>query len=185
MGYKEEIKKVIREFNALKETVRAKIDDINKSEKYAVDYKRVLAEQAKQECRATQEALCKKVTDIIESAKNEWLKGKAAAEKDQSFDVKLSNTLKILETVGDSMTVQELQVLVAPFKEDYYTMKILRKMFLKGNLKGVGEIFGIDNIDHNVSALDELQRNISYVFNRDIEQADTMRLLITLEMMKE
>lgn len=185
MGYIKEIKVVIREFNELRDSVKDKMETIRKEEKYSDDYKQTLLDNEKKSCRAIQEELSSKAIKIIEDAKNQLLKGKKVGVKDQAFDVKLSNALELLKTVGDSMTQEELMELVEPFRQDYYTMNLLRKIFVKGDIKGIQEIFGIDNIDHNVSALDELMMKVNQIFNKDIDQADTMRLLITLEMMKE
>lgn len=181
----EDIRKIIKEFNALREATKGKTASIMNDERYSDDFKRNLIAQEKQACKAIQEELISKAKKITEDAKNEQLKGKTVGTRDQAFDMKLSNVLQLLKTIGDSMTLEELTELVEPFRQDYYTMNLLRKVFVKGNIKGVMEIFGVDKIDHNVSAMDELMKHLSQEFNRDIEQADTMRLLITLEIMKE
>lgn len=183
MNYKEQLKGIIRKFNTLKEELKGKITEVRESEKYAVDYKETLVANLKQEYHLLQEQLANEALEVITAAKNEWLKGKGSIEKNQAFDIKLSNTISILTTIGEDMTVEELQELVLPFKEDYHTMKILRKLFLKGGIKGVNEIFGIDNIDHNIVILDDLQRNISHVLSGDLEQANTLSLVIAIDMM--
>jgi mRNA-degrading endonuclease YafQ of YafQ-DinJ toxin-antitoxin module len=181
----EEIRKIIREFNALRDSMKEKTASIMSDERYSDDFKRSLIAQEKQNCKAIQDALISKAKKITEDAKNEQLKGKTVGTRDQAFDIKLSNALQLLKTIGDSMTPEELTELVEPFRQDYHTMNLLRRVFVKGNIQGVTEIFGIDRIDHNVSAMDEIMKHLSQEFNRDIEQADTMRLLITLEIMKE
>ena len=185
MGYINQIKAVITEFNQLKDWFTEQKEAIRKDERYSDGYKQTLMDMRKKDCWTTQEELSSRVIKIIEDAKNEILKGKKVGARDQAFDVKLSNALELLKTIGDSMTQEELMELVEPFKQDYYTMNLLRKVFVKGDIKGIQEIFGIDNIDHNVSALDELMKSINQVFRGDIEKADTMRLSITLKMMKE
>ena len=80
------------------------------------------------------------------------------------------------------MNVEELQELVNPFKDDYQTMKILRRIFVKGDLKGIQEIFGIDKIDHNISMLNDLEKRIVNTFSGDIMKANTMALSIALEL---
>ncbi|GLB33038.1 hypothetical protein LAD12857_49610 [Lacrimispora amygdalina] len=181
----EEIRKIIKEFNALRDNMKEKTASIMEDERYSIDFKRTLIEQEKYACKAIQVELISKAKKITEDAKNELLKGKTVGARDQAFDMKLSNVLQLLKTIGDSMTLEELTELVEPFRQDYYTMNLLRKVFVKGNIKGVMEIFGVDKIDHNVSAMDELMKHLSQEFNRDIEKADTMRLLITLEIMKK
>lgn len=181
----EEIRKIIREFNALRDSMKEKAASIMQDERYSDDFKRSLIAEEKQACKAIQDELISKAKKITEDAKNDQLKGKTVGARDQAFDIKLSNALQLLKTIGDSMTLEELTELVEPFRQDYHTMNLLRKVFVKGNIQGVMEIFGIDRIDHNVSTMDEVMRNLSQEFNRDIEQADTMRLLITLEIMKE
>lgn len=181
----EEIRKIIKEFTALREAMKGKTASIMKDERYSDEFKRSLIAQEKQACKAIQEELISKAKKITEDAKNEQLKGKTVGARDQAFDIKLSNALQLLKTIGDSMTLEELTELVEPFRQDYHTMHLLRRVFVKGNIQGVNEIFGIDRIDHNVSAMDEVMKSLSQEFNRDIDQADTMRLLITLELMKE
>lgn len=181
----EEIRKIIREFNALRDSMKEKTASIMKDERYSDDFKRSLIAQEKQACKVIQDELISKAKKITEDAKNEQLKGKTVGTRDQAFDIKLSNALQLLKTIGDSMTLEELTELVEPFRRDYHTMNLLRRVFVKGNIQGVTEIFGIDRIDHNVSAMDEVMKNLSQEFNRDIDQTDTMRLLITLEIMKE
>lgn len=185
MGYKEQLKKVIQQFNLLKETTTNQIKAIRNSANYTNEYKDQLIREVKANTIKQQEIITKEAREIIEAARNEILNGKTAAEKDQSFDLKLNNALKILEMVGADMTIEELQNLVEPFKEDYHTMKILRSIFLKGNIKGVNEIFGFDTIDHRVSKLDELDRYVSQTFKGDIETSNTMKILICLDMMVE
>ena len=185
MGYKEQLKKVIQQFNQLKDTAVTTIKSVRESNNFTAEYKDELIKVAKQDCVEQQDKLTKEALVIIEAARNEILKGKTAAEKDQSFDLKLSNALKIIGIVGPNMTVEELRTLIEPFQEDYHTMKILRNIFLKGGIKGVDEIFGYDTIDHNVSKLDELERYINQIFRGDIETTNTMKLSICLDMMIE
>jgi len=183
MGYKAKLKNIIQQFNQLKETAMNQIKAIRESQNYTSEYKDQLISIAKEDTIKHQNSIAKEALEIIEAAKNEILKGKTAAEKDQSFDLKLNNALKVLEMVGSDMTIEDLKNLIDPFKEDYHTMKILRSIFIKGGIKGIDEIFGCDTIDHRVSKLDELDRYIEQTFNGDIEIVNTMKLSICLDMM--
>ncbi len=49
--------------------------------------------------------LISKAKKVTENAKNELLKGKMVGARDQTFDIKLSNVLQLLKTIGDSMTL--------------------------------------------------------------------------------
>ncbi|MDU1412695.1 MAG: hypothetical protein E6929_07765 [Clostridium sp.] len=182
MNYKEQLKAVFNKFIHLKNNIEVTIKAINADERYASDYKNNLIETEKRNAQVQQQELSKEAVGIILNAKNELLKGKKSMEKDQAFDIKLSNTLKIIESIGQDMNVEELQELVNPFKDDYQTMKILRRIFVKGDLKGIQEIFGIDKIDHNISMLNDLEKRIVNTFSGDIMKANTMALSIALEL---
>ena len=185
MGYKEKLKQILNQFNLLKDTLKKKIDEISKSDKYSEEYKIQLINQAKEEVKATQDQLTKEAMKVIEDAKNKILGEKATVNKDQSFDLKLNNTLKILEMIGADLNLEELNALIQPFKDDYYTMKILRVIFVKGGMKGINEIFGYDTIDSRLQSLDELGRTISHVFFGDIESANTLQVSIALNYINE
>lgn len=185
MGFKEKLKNILKEFNELKSDLRTEINDINKSNMYSEEYKLELIKKAKQKAMLSQDELKGKALKIIEIAKQELLNKKGTMNKDNTFEVKLSNALKVLETIGADMTVEELEELVKPFCNDYYTMKMLRRIFSKYNLKGIQEIFGIDVIDHNLSSLESLEKDLSNILTSDIEKANIMKLIISIEMMDE
>lgn len=185
MNYKDKLKAILKQFNELKESTLAKSREIRNSDKYTDDYKRELIEGIKRECIKYQEDLCNQAIEIISNAKNELLKRKTAVNRDQAFDIKLNNTLSILNSVGKDMNVKELEELINPFKEDYFTMKILRRVFVSNELRGITEIFGFDTIDHNVGALEKLEREINKVLTGDIEQSNIMKLIIAIDMLKE
>ena len=60
-----------------------------------------------------------------------------------------------------------------------------RKIFVKNNLEGIQEIFGVDNIDHNINIIESLEKDISYVFTSDLENANSMKLSIAIEMIQD
>lgn len=185
MGYKDQLKQILTQFNLLKDTLKKKIDEISLSQKYSEEYKIQLINEAKEEIKGTQEQLTNEALRVIEEAKNGILGEKTNASKDQSFDLKLNNTLKILEMVGADLDIEELNSLVQPFKADYYTMKILRVIFAKGMINGINEIFGYDNIDSRIQVLDDLGRTISHTFFGDIENANTLSVSIALNYISE
>lgn len=185
MGYKEQLKQILSKFNALKNTVKKKIDDINQSDRYSQEYKAQLIQQAKDEAKAMQDQLTKDALKIIDDAKNKILGERTEVSKDQAYDLKLSNVLKILEMVGADMTVEELKDLVQPFEADYNTMKILRTIFAKGGMKGINEIFGYDTVDSRIRMLDELRDTISHAFFGDIDNADTLLVSVSLNYISE
>lgn len=185
MSKKSELKNVLKEFNELKSNLRTEITGINKSNMYSDEYKLELIKKAKQKAMFSQDELKVRALKIIEIAKQELLNKKGTMNKDNTFEVKLSNALKVLETIGADMTIEELKELVKPFCNDYYTMKMLRRIFSKYNLKGIQEIFGIDVIDHNLSSLESLEKDLSNILTSDIEKANIMKLIISIEMMDE
>lgn len=182
MGYTQQLKTLLEKFNQLKETTVNQIKFIRESNQYTLEYQEQLIRQVKEETKQKQEQLSNEAIEIIENARNEILKDKTAAEKDQSFDLKLNNALKVLEMVGADMPVDELKVLMDPFKEDYHTMKILRQIFLKNGIKGIDEIFGYDTIDSRVESWNNLRNLVNQIFNGDIETANTMKINILLNM---
>lgn len=182
MRYVQQLKELLEKFNQLRENTINQIKFIRESNQYTLEYQQQLIRQVKAETKQEQEQLNKEAIEIIENARNEILKGKTSAEKDQSFDLKLNNTLKVLEMVGADMPVEELRVLIDPFKEDYHTMKILRRIFLRNGMKGIDEIFGYDTIDSRVESWDNLRNLVNQVFNSNIETANTMKISILLNM---
>lgn len=185
MGFKDKLKEIVKQFVQLKNDVRKEIDDIRKSSMYSEEYKEELIKQVKSKCENVQEQLKKEALSIIDEARNKVLSGKSSSDKNQEFEIKLNNTLTILNTVGADMELDELHEIIKPFKDDYYTMKILRKIFLKNNIEGVNEIFGIDMINHNIKMLEELARTISHAFHGDIESTNTMTVTIALNYIEE
>lgn len=185
MGFKEQIKNVLKDFNQLKNRYDLEKRNIKNNGMYSDEYKNELIKKTKLEFMKQQEYLKNEALNITCTTKQKLLNSKTRADKNQTFEVGLSNALKVLETVGADMETEELRELIEPFKKDYYTMKILRKIFVKNNLKGTQEIFGIDNIDHNISVIEALEKDISYVFNSDIEKANSMKLSIAIEMMED
>ncbi|MDB2160468.1 hypothetical protein PMX22_11690 [Clostridium butyricum] len=181
MTYKEKLKQILTQFNLLKDTLKKKIDEISLSQKYSEEYKIELIKQAKEQIKDTQEQLTNEALKVIEEAKNKILGEKTNANKDQGFDLKLNNTLKILEMIGHDLDIETLNSLVHPFRDDYYTMKVLRTLFIaKGMTKGINEIFGNNTIDSRIQSLDELSRIISHSFFGDIENTDTLKVTIAL-----
>ncbi|MFR0048475.1 MAG: hypothetical protein ACLRWO_18330 [Clostridium butyricum] len=186
MTYKERLKQILTQFNLLKDTLKKKIDEISLSQKYSEEYKIELIKQAKEQIKDTQEQLTNEALKVIEEAKNKILGEKTNANKDQGFDLKLNNTLKILEMIGHDLDIETLNSLVHPFRDDYYTMKVLRALFIaKGMTKGINEIFGNNTIDSRIQSLDELSRIISHSFFGDIENTDTLKVTIALNYISE
>lgn len=172
-------------FNGLQEEAKAKINSIRKDEKYSPEYIELLVKEAREQYNTKQEQIKHEIISVIAETKNELLAGKGAINKDQAFDIKLSNTISILKDIGHDMSTAELQELVNPFMGDYQTVQILRRLFRKYGLNDTTEIFGIDNIDHNVKLLEDLEKNINHVFSYDIEQVNPMTLSITISMMED
>ncbi len=185
MGFKEQIKNVLKEFNQLKNRYDLEKRNIKNNGMYSDEYKEELIKKTKLEFMKQQEYLKNEALNVTAITKQKLLSSKTKVDKDHTFEVALSNTLKILETVGADMDTEELRELINPFEKDYYTMKVLRKVFVKNNLEGTQEIFGIDNIDHNISIVESLEKDISYVFTSDIENANSMKLSIAIEMMQD
>lgn len=179
MNYKEKLKNILAQFNQLKANAESQIKQIRESQNYTSEYKNTLIDEVKQKARVTQDKLYKEAVEVITSAKNEILKGKKSANKDQAFELKLSNALSMLKTIGADMTVEEIKELINPFEDDYQTMQLLRKICLAVNIKNVSEIFGINVIDHNVKTLDELQRYIAGLTG-DIESINLMKASIAM-----
>lgn len=179
MNYKEKLKNILAQFNELKSSVEKQLKQIRESDKYTSEYKNELIDEVKQKAKATQDKLYREAVEAITEAKNEVLKGKKSINKDQTFELKLSNALNILKTIGTDMTAEELKELIKPFIDDYYTMELLRKVFTKENIKGVNDILGINVIDHNVKTLDELQNYIAGLTG-DIESINLMKVSIAM-----
>lgn len=179
MNYKEKLKSILTQFNELKSSATSQIKQVRESDKYSVEYQRELIKEIKDKARVTQDKLCKEAIEIITGAKNEALKGKTSINKDQAFETKLSNALSILETIGNDMSIEELRELINPFKDDYYTMEILRKICLKKNINGVSELFGVNSIDKTIKVLNELAGYIA-ALTGDIESINLMKISIAI-----
>ena len=179
MGYKEKLKNILAQFNQLKANVNNQIKQVREGDKYTDEYQKELINEIKDKARVTQEKLYKEAIEVIKAAKNETLKGKTRIQKDQAFELQLNNTLKVLETIGSNMSIEELRELINPFQEDCYTMEILRKICLKKNINGITELFGINVIDKTVKVLDELQGYIA-ALTGDIENINLMKISIAM-----
>lgn len=184
MGYKKQLSQVVKKFNALKELQKEKIKEIQESEIYAEAGKEEFIKQTREEAKSLQEEYKNEALGIIEAAKKATLARKKSVEKDQNFNIQLSNTLNILNTIGKDMSVEELKVLVEPFKEDYYTMQMLRKTVVNNEIKGQNEIFEKYNIDSDLEVLARVEKEISHAFFGDIEKANTMPVSIAMEYYK-
>lgn len=184
MGYKKQLSQVVKKFNALKELQKERIKEIEESEMYAEAGKEEFIRQARQEAKSLQEEYKNEALGIIEAAKKETLSRKKSITKDQNFNIQLSNVLNILNTIGKDMLVEELKILVEPFKEDYYTMQMLRKTVANNQIKGQNEIFEKDNIDSDMEVLTRIEKEIPHVFFGDIDKANTMPVSIAMEYYK-
>lgn len=184
MGYKKQLSQVIKKLNALKELQKNKINEIKESGKYSEEGKAEFIRLAREEVKGQQEEFKNEALRIIETAKNATLSRKKSVTKDQNFNIQLSNALTVLNTVGKDMSVEELKVLVEPFKEDYYTMQMLRKTVINNDIKGQNEIFEKDNIESDLEVLEEIEKEIPHTFFGDIDQANTMKLSIAMEYYK-
>ncbi|WP_294395277.1 hypothetical protein [uncultured Clostridium sp.] len=184
MGYKKQLSQVIKKLNALKELQKNKINEIKESGKYSEEGKAEFIRLAREEVKGKQEEFKNEALRIIETAKNATLSRKKSVTKDQNFNIQLSNALTVLNTVGKDMSVEELKVLVEPFKEDYYTMQMLRKTVINNDIKGQNEIFEKDNIESDLEVLEEIEKEIPHTFFGDIDQANTMKLSIAMEYYK-
>ncbi len=180
MGYKQQLSQVIKKFNILQDTQKSKIKGIKESDKYSDEYKRELINGCKQEAKSLQYQYKDEALGVIKAARENILSKRKSVDKDQNFNVQLSNAINILNTIGSDMPIDELKVLIEPFKEDYYTMNILRSMATKNNIKDSDKIFGVDNINSSLNALDELERVIPSAFSGDIESTSTMKAAIAI-----
>lgn len=185
MGYKKQLSRVIRKFNTLKEVQKKKIKEIQQSEMYAEAGKEEFIKQTKEEAKILQEEYKNEALGIIEAAKKSTLSRKKSITKDQNFNIQLSNALNILNTIGKDMPVDELKILVEPFKEDYYTVNILRSTAANNNIKALADIFGSDGIQEDIQALEQIERAVNTSFTNDIDRTNTMPVSIALNYYSE
>lgn len=185
MGYKKQLTQIIKKFNTLKELQKEKIKEIQQSEMYAEAGKEEFIRQAKEEAKGLQEEYKNEALGIIEAARKATLARKKSVTKDQNFNIQLSNALNILNTIGKDMPADELKILVEPFKEDYYTVNILRCTAANNYIKGLTDIFGNDGIQENIQSLEEIQRAVNTSFTNDIDKANTMPVSIALNYYSE
>lgn len=184
MRYKQQLSQVIKKFNDLKEAQKEKIKEIQESEIYAEVGKKEFIKQVREEAKNIQEEYRNEALGIIEAARKETLSRKKSITKDQNFNIQLSNALTILNTVGRDMSVEELKVLVEPFKEDYYTIQMLRKTVISNEIKGQNEIFERDTINSDLEVLATVEKEISHAFFGDIDKVNTMPVLIAMNFFK-
>lgn len=184
MNYKKQLSQVIRQFNALKEAQKNKIKEIKESEVYSDLGKKELIQSVREEAKSVKESFKNEALGIIEAARKVTLSRKKSVTKDQNFNIQLSNVLTILNTVGKDMSVEELKVLVEPFKEDYYTMQMLRKTVINNEIKGQNEIFEKDTINSDLEVLSKVENEISHAFFGDIDKVNTMPVLIAMNFFK-
>lgn len=83
------------------------------------------------------------------------------------------------------MPVDELKILVEPFKEDYYTVNILRSTAANNNIKALADIFGSDGIQEDIQALEQIERAVNTSFTNDIDRTNTMPASIALNYYSE
>lgn len=180
MGYKQQLQGIIKKFNSLQDIQKSKIKQVKESDKYSDEYKQELIRGYNQETKELQGQYRDEALGVIKAAKDNVLSKKKSIDKDQNFNIQLSNALNILNTIGSSMPKEELKVLIEPFKEDYYTMNILRGIAAENDIKHRIEIFGADNIKENISALEAIEKVIPNTFDADIENASTMKVSIAM-----
>lgn len=176
---RKKLEEIIAKYRELFYDTDSRLKAIQREEIYSDEYKKVLDQKVIAEFSANQAELREQVMLLIKGERDVIADKQKVTDHGPEYDLKLNNTLKVLELALSDMSDKEISSLIDPFKDDYTTMQILRRILQK---EGKDELIPLDYTLSMIPALNELENQVNKVFSRPYSQNDSTLMTLTIAM---
>ncbi|MGI2295118.1 hypothetical protein [Paenibacillus sp. GXUN7292] len=170
----------INEYRKLIDQTHEESTALKVDARYTTEYKVELLKQVIERFDAKREGYLTHINSQIEQQRKIIADRQQLVDRGADYDRKFGNALKVLELTMYDMTDQEIINLVEPFKGDYHTMNILRRVLQKSKKEDLIPVdFAMNQL---TAALIEIERTTQDAFTAPFEQSGTALTKVSIAM---
>lgn len=171
MSKKGLLKNLFQQYSVKGEEISKKINEIKESNNYTEEYAKQLIQGQKQILESSAQATKEKALAIIKDAAAELSKGAVTNFQDSSYQMKLSNALKLVELGAKNMKNNDIKTLLEPFASDYIAIAAFKGALTNAG-KGFQDIESIlpaDTRGKSLKYLEGMEKGINQYIDANLE----------------
>ncbi|MDU1412693.1 MAG: hypothetical protein E6929_07755 [Clostridium sp.] len=163
MSKKNNFKILLEGFRDFAESKYNQIEEINKSKNYTDEGKVELTTKLQNEVMSQASSVRKKALEILDGAKSEISSLNKVKTDDEAYQLKLANTIKLIEYGADELKNEELSQLVEAFRDDRVSAIALRGALKKANVDivSINSVLPLNSRLDDISFIEGIKNNIN------------------------